>query len=188
MLKKLIKVVLPRHLNSEDRLFHLALPERALHTVHNQTICYSHAGTIRNIVPAGTPERHQLEEFTFAQVLSPDAASFFKEPITLDALKGLCVVLFGDNSRLKEELICPKQNTSNIVKELMNNIAYYSSTIEVSATLFGSSSRCNSDNKKALLGSYVEFTRFYERLIDTVGETDMAAYNLSLKFEFTSKG
>jgi|JI9StandDraft_2_1071091.scaffolds.fasta_scaffold679589_1 hypothetical protein len=78
MHKKQVKVVLPRYVSGDNQLFHLALPERALHTPHNQTICYSHAGTAKNIVPSGTPEREELEEFTFAQVLSPDAISYFR--------------------------------------------------------------------------------------------------------------
>lgn len=78
MYKKQLKVVLPRHLHGDHQLFHLALPERALHTPNNRTICYSHTGTTKNIIPSGTPEREELEEFTFSQVLSPDASSYFR--------------------------------------------------------------------------------------------------------------
>jgi hypothetical protein len=60
----------------------------------------------------------------------------------------------------------------------------YGSTVEATMTLFNNTSSYHGKPKKASLENYDDFSQFYSKLIDTVGQNDMEAYHLLLKMEF----
>jgi hypothetical protein len=62
MYKKQFKVVLPREGKDENMpSYHICIQERGLHTQSNQTICYSHVGASRYIIPTNQLHRQDIE-------------------------------------------------------------------------------------------------------------------------------
>jgi len=81
-------------------------------------------------------------------------------------LKGLCIVIFGDNSALKKSLL---YSGNTVIKELINCVLRYGTSVGVSAVLFNSTSHYKGKLKKASLQSPLEFENFYAKLADSVG-------------------
>jgi hypothetical protein len=188
MLKKQFKVVLPRQVQDENSPFHLLLPERALHSLSNQKVYYSHAGTSKYVIPTNQLHKQDIEEYSFSQVLHPDSPNLFKEPLTMNILKTLGLIIFGDNSVVKQTLLGSRTAENCLAKELVNSALRYSSSIEATFVLFSSTCPNISKPKKATIYSYADLITSFNKFSETIGQTDMEAYHLLLTLNFTVKG
>lgn len=97
-------------------------------------------------------------------------------------------MIFGDNSRIKESLINSGASSNSIVKEIVSYILCHAPSVEITARMISTSGLQRSKPKKTIIENSREFSHFYSKLAESVGQIDMEAYHLELKMQYTHRG